>query len=78
MCLNNNIPVLFVGPTGTGKSAIVLDYLVNLHKEKFIANIINFSAKSTSMMVSYRKTIVHNFVRYRICLDTRNSDVQIR
>lgn len=51
MCLNNNIPILFVGPTGTGKSAIVLDYMVNLPKEKFLANVLNFSAKTTSTMV---------------------------
>lgn len=43
-----SIPILFVGPTGTGKSAIVLNYLVNLPKEKFIANIINFSARTSA------------------------------
>ncbi|XP_054256854.1 dynein axonemal heavy chain 3 [Macrosteles quadrilineatus] len=43
-----NIPILFVGPTGTGKSAIVLNYLVNLPKEKFIANVINFSARTSA------------------------------
>lgn len=51
MCLANEMPILFVGPTGTGKSAIVLDHLVNLPKEKFLANVINFSAKTTSSMV---------------------------
>lgn len=43
-----NIPVLFVGPTGTGKSAIILNYLVSLNKNKFIANVINFSARTSA------------------------------
>jgi len=36
------------GPTGTGKSAITLNYLMGLPKEKFIANVINFSARTTA------------------------------
>ncbi|CAH1180400.1 unnamed protein product [Phaedon cochleariae] len=50
MCLDNNIPLLFVGPTGTGKTAVVLDNLLNLPKEKFLPNVVNFSARTTSMM----------------------------
>ncbi|XP_071052042.1 dynein axonemal heavy chain 3 isoform X2 [Onthophagus taurus] len=50
LCLKNAIPALFVGPTGTGKSAIVLDHMVNLPKEKYLANVVNFSARTTSTM----------------------------
>ncbi|XP_008197222.2 dynein axonemal heavy chain 3 [Tribolium castaneum] len=46
----NKIPVLFVGPTGTGKTAVVLDHLVGLSKDKFLPNVVNFSARTTSMM----------------------------
>ncbi|KAJ8963034.1 hypothetical protein NQ314_005606 [Rhamnusium bicolor] len=49
-CLNNNMPILFVGPTGTGKTAVVLDHLLNLPKEKYLPNVINFSARTTSVM----------------------------
>lgn len=49
--LKNEIPLLFVGPTGTGKSAIVLDYLMNLPKEKFLANVLNFSARTAANTV---------------------------
>lgn len=42
------VPVLFVGPTGTGKSAIVLDYLLSLPKENYVPNIINFSARTSA------------------------------
>lgn len=46
--LQRSIPILFVGPTGTGKSAIVLNYMLSLPKEKFIQNVVNFSARTTA------------------------------
>ncbi|CAI6363283.1 unnamed protein product [Macrosiphum euphorbiae] len=49
--LKNEIPLLFVGPTGTGKSAIVLDYLIHLPKENFLANVLNFSARTAANTV---------------------------
>nr|CAD7398221.1 unnamed protein product [Timema cristinae] len=50
MFITLKIPTLFVGPTGTGKSAIVLNYLMNLPKEKFLPNVVNFSARTTANM----------------------------
>ncbi|XP_050529641.1 dynein axonemal heavy chain 3 isoform X2 [Daktulosphaira vitifoliae] len=49
--LKYEIPLLFVGPTGTGKSAIVLDYLINLSREKFLVNVLNFSARTMANTV---------------------------
>ncbi|KAK0077358.1 hypothetical protein PV326_010096, partial [Microctonus aethiopoides] len=46
--LERSIPLLFIGPTGTGKSSIVLDYLINLPKAKYIQNVINFSANTSA------------------------------
>lgn len=46
--LNNDIPLMFVGPTGTGKSAIAQNYMMSLPKEKYIPNIINFSARTSA------------------------------
>ncbi len=46
--LAHNIPVLFVGPTGTGKSAIVNDRIMKLPKEKYLPNTLTFSARTTA------------------------------
>lgn len=48
MSLEAKIPVIFVGPTGTGKSAIVLNQLMILPREKFLPIIINFSAQTSA------------------------------
>lgn len=42
------IPILFVGPTGTGKSVIVLNYLQFMPRDIYIENVVNFSARTTA------------------------------
>ncbi|XP_076243948.1 dynein heavy chain 3, axonemal [Calliopsis andreniformis] len=48
--LHRDIPILFVGPTGTGKSVITLNYIESLPREKYIENVINFSARTTATL----------------------------
>uniref|UniRef100_A0A671XYF8 Dynein axonemal heavy chain 7 n=1 Tax=Sparus aurata TaxID=8175 RepID=A0A671XYF8_SPAAU len=44
----HEIPMLFVGPTGTGKSVINKSFLVKLPKEQYTPNCINFSARTSA------------------------------
>jgi len=48
MMLEAKIPVLFVGPNGTGKSAVTLNYLSSLPRDKFICSVVNFSARTSA------------------------------
>lgn len=47
--LAHEIPMLFVGPTGTGKSVINKSFLVKLPKDQYIPNCIDFSARTSSV-----------------------------
>lgn len=53
LSLNARIPIMFCGPTGTGKSAVVLNHLLTMPKEKFLPNVINFSAQTSAYQARY-------------------------
>lgn len=51
-CVKHKVPVLFIGPTGTGKSAYVQNYLMNnLDKQEYMAFFVNFSAQTSANQV---------------------------
>uniref|UniRef100_A0A8C5R657 Dynein axonemal heavy chain 12 n=1 Tax=Leptobrachium leishanense TaxID=445787 RepID=A0A8C5R657_9ANUR len=52
LCIKYAKPLLFVGPTGTGKSVYVKDKLMNnLDKERFYPFFINFSARTSANQI---------------------------
>ncbi|XP_010001540.1 PREDICTED: dynein heavy chain 3, axonemal [Chaetura pelagica] len=46
--VEHEVALLFVGPTGTGKSAITNNFLLKLPKEKYIPSFITFSARTSA------------------------------
>ncbi|XP_041362756.1 dynein heavy chain 3, axonemal-like isoform X2 [Gigantopelta aegis] len=46
--LSHEMSMLFIGPTGTGKSAITNNHLLGLPKDLYIPNCINFSARTSA------------------------------
>lgn len=51
LCIAHSRPIMFVGPTGTGKSAYVQDKMMNgLSKDRFLPTFVNFSAQTSANM----------------------------
>lgn len=43
--------MIIIGPTGTGKSSTILNFIKELPKDKYILNTLNFSAQTTAQQV---------------------------
>ena len=52
LCLRNALPILLIGPTGTGKSVCIQQFLRAAPRETRCSIQITFSAKSTTMQTS--------------------------
>ncbi|KAK8388715.1 hypothetical protein O3P69_020603 [Scylla paramamosain] len=47
-CIDHDVPMLLIGPTGTGKTALTNATLTHLPKDKFIVNTVHFSARTSA------------------------------
>ncbi|XP_071083415.1 dynein axonemal heavy chain 12-like isoform X1 [Haliotis cracherodii] len=50
LCIEHGRPLLFVGPTGTGKSVYVQEKMMSLSKDRYLPTFVNFSAQTSANM----------------------------
>lgn len=49
LCMKKHRPLLYAGPTGTGKSVYVQEKLMrDIDKDKYVAYFVNFSAQTSA------------------------------
>ncbi|XP_055373574.1 dynein axonemal heavy chain 3 [Condylostylus longicornis] len=62
-CIEKEISMLLSGPTGTGKSCTISNYIYNLSKNSYMINTINLSARTSAQQV--QETIMTKLDRRR-------------
>ena len=55
LAIKHEFPLALVGPTGTGKTFLTCGLIASLSTEKFINNIVNFSARTN---VNYTQDVI--------------------
>lgn len=56
--ISARLPMLVVGPSGTGKTATILSHINQLATKKYLRNIINFSVNTTAEQVFIEKVVL--------------------
>lgn len=69
VCVSRKIPFLLVGRGGTGKTATIMSFIRQIPKDKYLANVVNISARTTAQQVDFDNgmhgaILVHNQYSY--------------
>lgn len=58
VCVSKKIPFLLVGHNGTGKTATIMNFIREIPKDKYLANVVNVSARTTAQQVDFDKYVI--------------------
>lgn len=51
VCISGGLPLMVVGPSSTGKTTTISNYMNNLSSDKYLRNVVNFSVKMSAQQV---------------------------
>lgn len=70
VCIDRAIPLLLIGNVGTGKTANIMHFIRGLPKEKYLSNVIHFSARTQAQQAR-----IGNIFIFQISIEKKNPPI---